>query len=79
MNLLRLVGLGGLGAAGGLLLLYLGLVFVTIPNSAGGMNLTTALVTWISAGVVIAGLIAPHVVYSLILLRMAKDPRPELP
>jgi len=67
----RLAGLGAFGACAGLLALYLGLVFLTVPRVRGGIDMTNAIVGWISLGGLFAGLIIAHVVIGKQLLRLA--------
>ena len=68
----RLAGLGAYGACGGLLALLAGLVYLTLPTSTNGIDLTNALVSWISLSGVIAALIVVHVAIARQLMRLAK-------
>ena len=68
----RLAGLGAFAACGGLLLLYLLLVYVTRPTARGGIDTINAVVTWIALGGVFVALIGAHVVIGRRLLGMAK-------
>ena len=68
----KLAGLGAFGACAGLLALYAGLVFITRPTRLAGIDISNALVTWISLAGVIAALIVVHVVIGKQLLRLAK-------
>lgn len=75
MRNVRYAALGALGAAGGLLGLYLLIVLGTLPHR-GGLDMWHSLITWISLGGVIALLIAVHLVYARLLLRYhAEGPR----
>jgi membrane associated rhomboid family serine protease len=69
----KLAGLGAFGACAGLLGLYLLLVYLTRPQASGGIDLTNAVVTWISLGGLFAALIAIHVVIGRRLLQLATD------
>jgi hypothetical protein len=71
----RLAGLGALGAAAGLLAVYAFLVYVTRPVPTGGMNATTAVVTWISLGGLFIALVVVHVVYGRLLMAATKRGR----
>ena len=68
----RLAGLGAFGACAGLLALYLGLVFLTLPRGSGGIDMTNAIVGWISLGGLFAGLIIAHVVIGKRLLLLSR-------
>ena len=68
----KLAGLGAFGASAGLLALYLFLVYLTRPETLGGIDGTNAAVTWISLGGLFAALILLHVVIAKQLLRLAR-------
>jgi hypothetical protein len=70
----KLAGLGAFGACAGLFALYLGLVFLTRPRPAGGIDITNAAVAWIALGGVFAALIIIHVVIGKRLLLLADRP-----
>jgi hypothetical protein len=72
----RLAALGALAATAGLIALYLLFVFFTRPTATGGMNWSTALVTWVSIGTVVVMLAAVHVVLGLELLAAAREGEP---
>lgn len=72
----RLAGLGALGAAAGLLLLFLLLVFGTRPALYAGLDGTQRLLTWIAFGGIIAALIAVHVLIGRQLLAASRGERP---
>jgi hypothetical protein len=74
----RLAGLGAFGAGAGLLALYLALVFLSRPTRVGGIDLTTALVAWISLGGVFVALILVHIAIGRQLLGVAKGARQPL-
>jgi len=67
----RLAGLGAFGACAGLLALYAGLVFLTVPRGRSGIDVTNAVVAWIALGGLFAGLIVAHVVIGKQLMRLA--------
>ncbi len=73
-RLAKLAGLGAFGACAGLLALYLGLVFITRPNSAGGIDRINAAVAWIALGGLFAALIIVHIVIGKQLLLLSKGP-----
>jgi hypothetical protein len=68
----KLAALGAYGACAGLALLYVLLVYVTRPTSAGGIDSVNAIVTWIALGGVFAALIGAHVVIARRLLGLAR-------
>lgn len=68
----RLAGLGAFGACAGLLLLYVGLVFLSVPRVRGGIDMISAAVAWIALGGLFAGLIIAHVVIGKQLLLLSK-------
>jgi hypothetical protein len=68
----KLAGLGAFGACAGLLALYLGLVLITRPSSAGGIDRINSLVAWIALGGLFAALIIVHIAIGKQLLRLAK-------
>jgi hypothetical protein len=74
-RIMRLGGLGSLGAAGGLLAVSGLLVYGMRPVPTGGLNATTAVVTWISVGGVFFALAVVHVVYGRLLLGKTKRAR----
>jgi len=68
----RLAAAGALGVAVGALGLYVLIAFAALPTPTGGMDVTLATVTWISAAVPITAVVAAHVAYALILFRYSK-------
>jgi hypothetical protein len=68
----RLAGLSAFGGCGGLLALYAGLVFLTLPKATDGIDITNSVVTWISMGGVFAALIVVHIVIAKQLLRLGR-------
>lgn len=62
MRFERTAALGALGVAGAIFLVYLAFCFVTRPQAVtGGMDWTSAVVTWISTGMLALAIIAVHV------------------
>jgi len=68
----KLAGLGAFGACAGLLGLYLLLVFLTRPQSSGGIDIVNAVVAWIALGGLFAALIVVHVMIGRRLLLLSK-------
>jgi hypothetical protein len=68
----KLAGLGAFGAGAGLLALFALLVFLTRPARLGGIDITNAIVTWISLGGLFVALILVHVLIGKRLLLLAK-------
>jgi hypothetical protein len=68
----KLAGLGAFGACAGLLALYVGLVLITRPNPAGGIDRINAFVAWIALGGLFAALIIVHIAIGKQLLLLAK-------
>jgi membrane associated rhomboid family serine protease len=73
-NIAKLAGLGAFGACAGLLALYLGLVYLTRPQSHGGIDMINSVVAWIALGGVFAALIIVHVVIGKQLLLLSDKP-----
>jgi hypothetical protein len=71
-RLARLAGLGAFGAGAGLAGLFGAVIYLTLPGSPGGMDLTSSLVTWIALGGVTAALITVHVAIGRQLLRLGQ-------
>ena len=70
----KLAGPGAFGACGGLVAVYLGLVYLTRPHAGGGIDLINAAVAWIALGGLFAALIILHVVIGKRLLMLADKP-----
>jgi hypothetical protein len=68
----RLAGLGAFGASAGLLGLFLLLAFISRPTLLGGIDSTSAAVTWIALGGLFLALIGAHIVIGRQLLRLAR-------
>ena len=76
MHVGRLAALGALAVCGGVALLTIGLAWLTRPTPTGGMDVTSAIVTWIAVGGTALAIIAVH----LALARQLWDSdRPTLP
>lgn len=59
-KLRKLLALGAVGASFGLVAVFALLVYVTIPRANGGIDGTSAAITWISVAGVIVALVAVH-------------------
>jgi hypothetical protein len=77
---LRLAGLGALGAAAGIGLLFALILLGTVPRPLGGLNWGTSAVLWISLALPIALAVGLHVVYARVLAgearRVSSQPPP---
>jgi len=60
-NFAKLAGLGAFGACAGFVALFALVAYVSRHTSTGGMMPVLSVVTWISVGLVVIGLIAVHV------------------
>jgi hypothetical protein len=67
----RLVGLGAYGACALFVALYAYVAFLSRHTATGGMMTSLSVVTWISLFLVLASLIAVHVVLGRQLLDLA--------
>ncbi|GAC1649120.1 MAG: hypothetical protein NVS4B3_05690 [Gemmatimonadaceae bacterium] len=72
MSFPKLAGLGATGVSLGLLMLYAGVVYISLPTATGGMDRILFGVVVISLAVVVALLIAAHLVLAKQLLESAK-------
>jgi hypothetical protein len=68
----KLAALGAIGVAFGVLALYGLIAFVSRPTPTGGINITNATLTWISAAIPAAAIIAAHLAYAKILFDESK-------
>jgi hypothetical protein len=59
--------------------LYLFLVYVSRPQTRGGIDVVTAVVGWIALGGLFAALIVVHVIIGRQLLRVAQGPETRHP
>jgi hypothetical protein len=64
----KLAALGAIGVAAGVLALYALIAFGARHTATGGIDTTHAVLTWISAAVPAAAIIAAHLAYAKILL-----------
>ena len=71
----RLAGLGALGAAAGLVVLYLLFAFSTRPGTYAGMDATSRALTWLAVGGVVVALVLVHVLLARRLLAIARGER----
>ena len=69
----RLAAFGALGVCGGVLGLFIFLVFFTRPIALGGLDQTQAVVAWISLAVPFALIIGVHLVYARVLMNYARE------
>jgi hypothetical protein len=67
-----LAGLGALGAAGGLVVVYALVVFLCLPY---GIDRTESAIAIVSVGLLFLALVLSHVVYGRILLEAARGKR----
>lgn len=75
----RLAGLGAFGACGGILALYAGVVFITLPTRTTGIDPTSAAVVWIAGAGLTIALIVLHVVIGRQLLLLSDGPKRRQP
>lgn len=68
----RLAGLGAFGVCAGLAALYALIVLLSLP---GGIDVNESCIAIVSVGIVIALLIAVHIVYGRILLAASRAAR----
>ena len=68
----RLAGLGALGAALGIAVVFALFVVLTYPGT-GGMDWTLTWITWISVGGIAAALIAVHIAFAKKLLAIGAE------
>ena len=71
----RLAALGALGVAAGSLALYLLIAIGSSSSPGSGIDGTHATLTWISAAIPFAGIIAAHIAYAVQLLRHDREQR----
>jgi hypothetical protein len=68
----KLAALGAVGVSFGVLGLYALISFASAPSATGGMDRTHAVITWISAAIPAAAIIAAHLAYAKVLWNEAK-------
>ncbi len=71
-RLRMLGGLGALGAASGLVLIYALVVFISLPY---GIDRTESFIAIFSVGLLFLALVLSHVIYGRILLEAARGKR----
>ncbi|MBC7897783.1 MAG: hypothetical protein H7066_20355 [Cytophagaceae bacterium] len=71
----HLAALGALGVSAGSLALYGLLFWIATPTATGGIDEVHAMITRVSVAVIIAALVAVHVVFALQLFNYAKANR----
>ena len=74
-RIIRLLALGAFGATGLFPVLFVLLVWATIPRPNSGLDLTETTILWIAFAGIFAALIGVH----LVLARQLWDNRPRLP
>lgn len=70
----KLAALGAIGVSVGVLGLYALIAFGSRPTPDGGIDTTHATLTWISAAIPAAAIIAAHLAYVKVLLDESKRP-----
>lgn len=68
----RFAGLGAFGACAGLVALYAGFVFLTLPGRSSGIDATSAAVVWIAGAGLTFALVVVHVMFGRRLLRLSE-------
>ena len=68
----RLAGLGAFGATLGLAALFVLIAWLAMPSARGGIDMTNAIVAWITMGGLFLALILLHVYLGKQLLLMAQ-------
>ena len=68
----KLAALGAVGVSLGVIALYGLIAFGSRPTPDGGIDSTHAILTWISAAIPAAAIVAAHLAYAKILLAESK-------
>ncbi len=68
----RLAGLGAFGVIGLFALLYILVIWTTLPTSNNGMTPVLDVVTWIAIGCIIGGIVVAHVAVGRQLLHIGR-------
>ena len=68
----KLAALGAIGVSFGVLGLYALIAYGSMPTALGGIDRTNAILSWISAAVPAAAIIAAHLAYVKVLFDEAK-------
>ncbi len=72
----RLAGLGAFGVIGFFVLLYVLVIWTTLPSSNSGMTTTLDVVTWIAIGCIIGAIVVVHLVVARQLLHIGRGGGP---
>jgi hypothetical protein len=75
MSLPKVAALGALAVVGGLFALLALMVWLTIRGPDAGVDVTNAVLTWVSIGGIVVVLSAVHLVYAKVLFDWARAPR----
>ena len=70
----KLAAIGAVGVSLGVVALYALIAFGSRPTHDGGIDGTHAVLTWISAAIPAAAIIAAHLAYAKVLLDESKRP-----
>jgi hypothetical protein len=71
----KLAALGAYGVGAGTIALFALIAWVSRPTPTGGIDATSAILTWISGAVPAIAIVVVHIVYARILLRYANRAR----
>ncbi len=71
----RLAALGAFGAVALFVFIYVVIAIASAPRRTGGIDMIEAVVTWISVGIAVLGLIAAHIVVGRGLLAYSRGRR----
>ncbi|MGQ0766758.1 MAG: hypothetical protein ACT4OZ_13995 [Gemmatimonadota bacterium] len=69
----RLAALGAVGVSAGALALYALVIFIALRSPTGGIDFEHSILTIVSVGVIIAALVAAHLVFARQLMTYAKS------
>lgn len=71
----RLAALGAIGVSAGALALYALVIFIALRSPTGGIDFEHSMLTIVSVGVIIAALVAAHLVFARQLIEYSKEQR----
>lgn len=71
----KLVALGAFGAVALFVFIFVVIAIAATPRRTGGIDITQAVVTWISVGIAVLGLIGLHIVLARGLLDYSRGRR----
>ena len=71
----KLAAFGAFGAVAFFIFVYLVIAIASAPRRTGGIDMIQAVVTWVSVGIAVLGLIAAHVVIARGLFDIARGRR----